>query len=258
MNGYIFDLDGTIYLGDELIEGVDEAIKELKSEGHKVAYLTNKSISKRVEYHSKLKRMGIDVELEEIITSSFISGLYLKEKVRKDEKVLVIGEQSLKEELIEAGVPLTNSIEKAGYVLIGWDRDFTYAKINTAFQAWKSGAKLIATNPDKTCPVIGGEIPDCAAMIGAVENVIDGKIQVIGKPSQLMLDYVVKKIFKLKPSSCYMVGDRLETDIKMANNTGVNSVLVMTGITNETILKGSADQPKYVIESVKTIGTLQV
>jgi arabinose operon protein AraL len=258
MNGYIFDLDGTIYLGDELIEGVDQAIETLKREGHKVAYLTNKSISKRIDYQSKLKKMGINAELDEIITSSFISGLYLREQIKAGGKVLVIGETSLIEEMEDAGISITHNIDEAEYVLIGWDRNFNYSKINTAFQAWKRGAKLIATNPDKTCPIKGGEVPDCAAMIGAIENVIEGKIQVIGKPSQLMLDYVVKKVFKLKHGDCYMVGDRLETDIKMANDTGVNSVLVMTGITNEMILGKSIDKPKYILDSVKSIGTLKV
>lgn len=255
--GYIFDLDGTIYLGDQLIEGADAAIQQLKKKGHKVAFLTNKSISKRSEYQSKLKKMNIDVEIGEVITSSYIAGLYLKKNLSENGKVLVIGEHTLVEEIEDAEVPITEHFYEAEYVLIGWDRDFNYSKINTAFQAWKAGAVLIATNPDKTCPIQEGEIPDCAAMIGAIESVIDEKIKVIGKPSQIMLNYVIDKVLDLPEENCYMIGDRLETDVRMANETAaVSSVLVMTGITDSSILENSKDKPKYILESVKSIDTL--
>ncbi|MEJ8777991.1 HAD-IIA family hydrolase [Pseudogracilibacillus sp. ICA-222130] len=255
--GYIFDLDGTIYLDDAMIDGANEAIATLKQRGDRVIFLTNKSISTRHEYVEKLNRMGIDAVLDEVINSNFITAKYLLTKLGENERVYVIGEQPLLDELIEANVPMTENALEAAYVVIGWDRQFTYAKINDAFQAWKNGAKVIATNPDKTCPVVGGELPDCAAMIGALEAVTGEPIElVVGKPSAFMANYVVTDVLQMTPNNCYMVGDRLETDIKMANDANINSVLVMTGITTEEMLQQTSNKPDFVLQSVKDIGTL--
>ncbi len=257
VKGFIFDLDGTIYLGDDVIEGAPEAIQRLKERGDKVAFLTNKSIARRTDYVEKLSKLGIEVTLNEVINSNYITALYLKNILKSGEKVYVIGEQPLFDELLEQGITVTTNPKEASYVILGWDRQFTYDKINDAFQAWKLGAKIIATNPDRTCPIDGGEIPDCAAMIGALKYVINEPIEeIIGKPSELMASYVLKEILELPAESCYMVGDRLETDIKMANDVGMSSVLVMTGITSEEMLEDTQHQPRYVLPSVAAIDSL--
>ncbi|WP_025785800.1 HAD-IIA family hydrolase [Sporosarcina sp. D27] len=252
--GYIFDLDGTIYLSNELIEGAQEAITELRDRGDKVVFLTNKSIARRKDYVEKLNGLGIQVSLEEVVNSNYITAHYLKKKMKSNEKVFVIGEEPLFEELLEEGILLTPSWEDAKFVVLGWDRSFTYEKINAAFQAWKNGAILIATNPDRTCPVEDGELPDCAAMIGALEAVTGEPITAItGKPSALMAEFVMKTVLGMAPNQCIMVGDRLETDIKMANIAGMTSVLVLTGITNEEALKNASIQPDHVLASVAAI-----
>ncbi len=255
--GFIFDLDGTIYLDDEMIQGADEAIASLKKRGDRVVFLTNKSIASRKEYVEKLGKMGIQVELDEVINSNYITAKYLNDQMGPEDAAYVIGEAPLFEELADAGVKMTDHHEEARFVVLGWDRQFTYEKINKAFQAWKNGAAIIATNPDRTCPVSGGEIPDCAAMIGALEGVTGEPISLVtGKPSSLMSDYIVHEVLKMSPSQCYMIGDRLETDIKMANEAGIHSVLVMTGITDEEMLRETTYEPNYVLDSVKDIVTL--
>ena len=232
MKGYIFDLDGTIYLGDEIIEGAAETISMLKHNGHKVAFLTNKSIATRHDYYEKLNKMNIDVKMSEIVNSNYIAALYLKQYMKEGQSVFLIGEEALIQEIQDLRINVTNDPERASFVLIGWDRRFTYEKINAAFQAWKAGAKVIATNPDKTCPVKGGEIPDCGAMI----------------------DFVIENILKLPRENCYMVGDRLETDIKMANDTGVKSILVMSGITDDEMLDSDrCHYPDYIMPNVNSI-----
>ncbi|WP_062350696.1 HAD-IIA family hydrolase [Bacillus kwashiorkori] len=256
--GFIFDLDGTIYLGEKMIPGADEVIAYLKDRGDKVVFLTNKSISRRIDYVEKLCQMGIQVSLNEVINSNFITALYLKKQLRNGEKVFVIGEQALLDELDEQDVKVTDNPYDAKFVVLGWDRYFTYEKLNNAYQAYLHGAEVIATNPDRTCPVLDGEIPDCGAMIGAFEGTTGVPVQnIAGKPSKLMAEYVVHEVLKLKSEQCYMVGDRLETDIRMGNENGMNSVLVLTGITSLDDVAKASDQPKYILESVFDLKNLE-
>lgn len=259
MKGFIFDLDGTIYVDDDVISGVVEAIKELRDRGDKVVFLTNKSIANRNDYVDKLTRLGIEVNLNEVINSNYITAHYLKSEMVDGESVFVIGENPLFNELLEQNIKMAEVPEKASYVVLGWDRKFTYDKLNSAFQAWRNGAKIIATNPDRTCPVKGGEVPDCGAMIGALEGATGVPITMItGKPSSMMAEYVLDNVLSMKAEDCYMVGDRLETDIKMAKEAGIQSVLVMTGITTPEMLRETDYQPDYVLESVRDIVTLDV
>lgn len=257
MRGFVFDLDGTVYLDEQIIPGAVEAIRELKVRGDRVVFLTNKSIARRSDYVEKLNRLGINVTLDEVINSNYITAYYLKENMKPGDSVYAIGEDPLHDELSEAGITFANYAETASHVVLGWDRDFTYEKINHAFQAWKNGAVLLATNPDRTCPVEDGEIPDCGAMIGALEGATGEEVTMItGKPSSLMAQYVLKNILQLEAGQCYMVGDRLETDIRMANEAGMHSVLVMTGITTADMLSTSADRPDFVLNSIQEISSL--
>ena len=257
MRGYIFDLDGTVYLGDELIDGAKEAIAELQSRGDQVVFLTNKSIATRMQYVEKLRKLGIPAELDQVINSNFITAKYLKSMMQEQEAVLVIGEKPLVDELTEMGIQITENEKEARYVVIGWDRQFNYEKINKAYQAGLNKAKIIATNPDRTCPVDGGEIPDCGAMIGALEGATGQPIDSItGKPSRLMAEFVVTDVLMMNPSDCFMIGDRLETDIKMGNEFGLKSVLVLTGITTREMLGAASFSPAYVVDSIKQVPAL--
>jgi arabinose operon protein AraL len=257
LKGFIFDLDGTIYVDDDIIDGVPDAIRSLKKRGDKVVFLTNKSIASRSDYVEKLNGLGIEVDLSEVINSNYITAHYLKSVMDHNDTAYVIGEAPLFEELSEKNIKLAAVAEHATYVVLGWDRKFTYEKLNYAFQAWRNGAKIIATNPDRTCPVSDGEIPDCGAMIGAIEGATGEPVTMItGKPSMMMAEYVLQKVLGMEAEDCYMVGDRLETDIKMANEASINSVLVMTGITNKEMLKTASYLPDYVLESVRHITKL--
>ncbi len=257
MKGFIFDLDGTIYVEDVVIDGVVEAVNALKARGDKVVFLTNKSIAKREDYVAKLNSLGIQVKLNEVINSNYITAHYLKAHMTEEDTVYVIGEKPLFAELAEEKIKLADVPASASYVVLGWDRQFTYTKLNDAFQAWRNGAVIIATNPDRTCPMIEGEVPDCGAMIGAMEGATGEPVTLItGKPSSLMSDYILNKVLEMKATDCFMVGDRLETDIKMANDAGIQSVLVMTGITKSEMLEQTNIQPDHVLASVKDICTL--
>ncbi|MET1012892.1 MAG: HAD-IIA family hydrolase [Paenisporosarcina sp.] len=257
VKGFIFDLDGTIYLGEKLINGALETYQFLVNAGHKVVFVTNKPISSRQEYTEKLNHFGFDISIEQVINSNYVTALYLQNTLQAGEGVYMIGETALKEELELAGIRVTENEMEAKSVVISWDRQFTYDKLNKAFQAWKNGAEVIATNPDRTCPIEGGEIPDCGAIIGAVEGATGEKVDLIaGKPSELMADLVVNHLLQLPPSSCYMVGDRLETDIQMGLDAGLQTILVLSGVTDAKMAADSTIKPTFTFDSVREIQTL--
>ncbi|HLR09101.1 MAG TPA: HAD-IIA family hydrolase [Bacillota bacterium] len=255
IKGYIFDLDGTIYLGDKIIDGASETINFLKSKGHKVVFLTNKSITSRKDIVNKLNNFGINAQLEEVINSNLVTANFLKENLNSEDSVLTIGEQPLIDELEEHNVNITDNPLEAKYVVLAWDRKFNYDKLNAAFQATKNGARVIATNVDRTCPIEDKkEIPDCGAMIGALEGATGKPVdRIMGKPSRYIVEFVIKKTLHMDYSQCYIIGDRLETDIKMANENGIESILVLTGVSDKEMLNYSKYKPTYVMDRVNDI-----
>jgi len=258
--GFIFDLDGTVYLSDKLIPGADKVIGLLREKGKKVVFLSNKPIQTREDYASKLTRLGIPTRPEEVINSSLVMTNYLK-KIAPNAKIFVVGEVPFIEELRGAGFTITDEPKEVEYVVVAFDRTFDYRKLNISFQAIKLGAHFVATNPDRTCPVEGGEIPDCAAMIAAIEAVTQKKVEVIvGKPSPLMIQAAMDAM-GLRPDECILIGDRLETDIRMGKESGIATGIVLTGVTNEQTLKEikhTSIQPDFVFQSIADVENLLI
>jgi NagD protein len=251
-SGYIFDLDGTIYLGERLIPGAGETIERLKSLSKKIIYLSNKPLQTLEDYAAKLTRLGIPTRAEEVINSSLVMARWLSGEA-PGATIYVIGEAPLIQELVRAGFRISEKAGEIQYVIASFDRTFDYRKLNIALQAIKRGAHFVATNPDRTCPVEGGEIPDCAAMIGAVEGTTGKKVEtVVGKPSDIMIRVAVDYM-GLRPQDCILVGDRLETDMVMGKKAGMAAALVLTGVTTRESLKNSDIRPDYVWESVAEI-----
>jgi NagD protein len=258
--GFIFDLDGTVYRSDTLIPGAGEVIRLLRESGRKVIFLSNKPIQTRQDYANKLTRLGIPTQPDEVINSSFVMINYLG-KNAPQAKLFVVGETPFIEELKRAGFTITDDPKEIDYVVVAFDRTFDYRKLNIAYQAIKLGARFVATNPDRTCPVEGGEIPDCAAMIAAIEAVTEKKVEVVvGKPSPIMIQAALE-VLGLKPEDCILIGDRLETDIKMGKESGIATGIVLTGVTNEETLKaskGSSIQPDFVFQSIADVQNLLI
>jgi NagD protein len=259
--GFIFDLDGTVYRGDSLIPGADRVIRLLREKGKKVVFLSNKPLQTREDYASKLTRLGIPTQPDEVINSTFVMTHYLKKNVPQA-RLFILGEIPFIEELKRAGFEITEEPKEIEYVVVAFDRTFDYKKLNIAFQAIKKfGAHFVATNPDRTCPVEGGEVPDCAGMIAAIEAVAEKKVEVIvGKPSPIMIQTVLD-VLGLRPEDCILIGDRLETDIKMGRDSGIATGIVLTGVTDEETLKGikhSSDQPDFVFQSIADVENLLI
>jgi arabinose operon protein AraL len=255
--GFIFDLDGTVYRGDSLIPGADRVIRLLREKGKKVVFLSNKPIQTREDYAAKLTQLGIPTQSEEVINSTFVMTNYLK-KIAPQVRLFVVGEPPFIGELKRAGFKITDEPKGIEYVVVAFDRTFDYQKLNIAFQAIKLGAHFVATNPDRTCPVEGGEIPDCAGMIAAIEAVTGKKVEIIvGKPSPLIIQTALE-VMALKSEDCILIGDRLETDIKMGRESGMATGIVLTGVTDEKTLKESSIHPDFIFQSIADIENLLV
>jgi len=258
--GFIFDLDGTVYRSNTLIPGADKVIQLLRESGRRVVFLSNKPIQTREDYASKLTRLGIPTQPDEVINSTFVMINYLG-KNAPQARLFVVGEIPFIEELKRAGFIITDDPKEIDCVVVAFDRTFDYRKLNIAFQAIKLGARFVATNPDRTCPVEGGEIPDCAGMIAAIEAVTEKKVEVVvGKPSPIMMQAALE-VLGLKPEDCILIGDRLETDIKMGKESGIATGIVLTGVTNEETLKaskGSSIQPDFVFQSIADVQNLLI
>ncbi len=251
--GFIFDLDGTVYKGDHLIPGADEVIGLLKERGLRVVYLTNKPLETRGDYARKLTRLGIPTAAEEVINSSSAMVDYLKKRA-PGARLFVIGETPFLDELKEAGFVLTEEAEKIEYVIAAFDRSFDYRKLNIGFQAIRRGAHFVATNPDRTCPVAEGEIPDCAAVIAALEATTGKRVEaIVGKPSPLIIEAALKQMGGLPAAECLLIGDRLETDILLGREAGLATALVLTGVTDEATLRSSACRPDFVLGSIRCL-----
>ncbi|MFC5367263.1 HAD-IIA family hydrolase [Salinirubrum litoreum] len=253
VEGALVDLDGTVFRGDPLIEGADDAVATLRAAGVSVLFLSNKATRRRAAFAEKLRRLGIDVDDDGIVNSALIAASYL-ETHHPDDPVFVVGEPPLRDELRAHGLTLTDDPEEAAVVLASMDRQFDYGTLTKALHAVDEETVFLATNPDRTCPTEGGEIPDCAGVVGAIEGVTGTDLdRYLGKPAQTAVDAALSGL-DLPASRCLMVGDRLETDVRMANRAGMTSVLVLTGVTDRETLARSSIQPDYVLESIADIG----
>jgi arabinose operon protein AraL len=185
--GYLFDLDGTIYLGEALLPGAKALVAGLRDAGRRVAFLSNKPLDSRAAYAAKLDRLGIPATADDVINSSFVLARYLARE-SPGARCFVIGEPPLQAELAAAGLAVHDGPE-VDWVVVAFDRTFDYRKLDVALQAvTRHRARLVGTNPDRTCPVEGGEIPDAAGMIGAVEGVTGRRVDpIVGKPSPITL-----------------------------------------------------------------------
>lgn len=247
--GYIFDLDGTIYLGDRAIPGAPETVAQLRAEGARILFLSNKPIETVATYAAKLTKLGIPATTADVLNSSIVMARYMA-RTAPGARVYLIGEEPLAYELGLRGLEMVADPLQATHVITSWDRQFTYAKLNDALQAIKNGARFLATHPDRTCPVDGGEVADVAGMIGAIEGVTGKTVELItGKPSPVTMQEALD-LLALPKHDCIMVGDRLETDVRMAKEAGMAAALVLTGVTRRGDVDSAVWKPDHVLESV--------
>jgi arabinose operon protein AraL len=261
IDGYIFDLDGTIYTGDDALPGAVQLITKLRQRGKKTLFVSNKPLEPRQAYADKLTRLGIPTPPNDVLTSATILGRYLIQNL-PGLNLYVIGEESLRAELRNYGLKViselyeqdpTQVMDTRGIidaVVVAFDRTLDYRKINTAYQALVQGARFFATNGDKACPMPEGTIPDAGATIAALEYLSGRKVELIaGKPSPLILEVALKRL-ELPAGKCMLVGDRLETDIRMGVEAGMKTALVLTGVSSRLDLDTTNYHPDIILNDL--------
>jgi len=248
--GYAIDLDGTVYLGVELLPGAAETIATLRALDRRIVFLSNNPLDTRERYAALLTRLGVPTTPEEIVNSSGVMVEYLRRR-HPGARLFVIGEASFQGELRRAGWTLTEDPGRIDVVVAAFDRTFDYRKLQIAFDAIRGGARLVATNPDPYCPVPGGGLPDCGAITAAIEAATGARADaVVGKPSETMAQAALSRL-GVRPGEAIVVGDRLDTDVAMGVRAGMHTALVLTGATRREHLAGSCVRPEFVLDDLR-------
>jgi NagD protein len=263
VDGFIFDLDGTVYLGEAALPGAVEGITELRRLGKHMLFVSNKPLEPRENYARKLTELGIPTEPADVITSAFVLGYHLA-RTEPDLNLYVIGEDNLLNELRGHGLKIANEfldqsplevIEPHGIdaVVVAFDRTLTYRKLNTAYQALLRGARFFATNADKACPMPGGAIPDAGGTLAALEHMTGRKLELLaGKPSNLIMTVALQRL-DLPAERVMMVGDRLETDMLMGQQSGMQTAATLTGVSKREDVARMSRPPDYVINNLSEL-----
>lgn len=249
---YVFDLDGTLYLGEDALPGAVETIAFLRAAGARLAFVTNNPLQLPADWARKLRHLGFEVADEEVISSTDALISYLRHH-HAGARLLAIAEPLLTDLLESAGFHVTSDPARTDVVVVSFDRGFDYEKLRLAFLAVREGARIVATNPDPYCPTPDGGLPDCGAILAAVEAATGQRADaVVGKPSALMAATVLARLGS-SPDDTLVAGDRLETDIRMARSAGLASALVLTGATRIAPSPLEGDGPDFVIGSVQEL-----
>ena len=248
---YLLDMDGTVNLGYDPIDGAKEFLETLLAQGKKFIFVTNNSSKSKLDYVEKMRSLGFPCEEENVFTSGMAAGLFLEEN-KKGSKVFVCGTKSLKEELKNYDVDMDDG-ENADSVLLGYYTELDYKKIRTVCDLLDGGADYYATNIDMVCPIEGGRyLPDCGSFADMFENAVKRRPRFLGKPDRTMIDILAKRE-GVAYDKIAMVGDRIYTDVKTGVNAGVTAILVLSGETTLEDCEKSDVNPDYVLGSVKDI-----
>lgn len=247
IGGVLLDLDGTVCLGDELLPGAQQAVAYLRRERIPFAYVSN-TLDHRRDFADRLTGMGLPAEPDEIVHAPMALIRYL-ERHEPEARLFVMGLPPLLEQLSES-FTLSDDPEAIDVVVASIDYTFDFSRLNIAFQALRRGARLLATNTDRTWPTPQGEIPDAGAIVGALEGCSLRTVDaVVGKPSlwmaQLALEYL-----GCPAEQAWMVGDSLESDVAMGAAAGMTTAVVLTGVTRRQDIGRTGVRVDHVLESL--------
>lgn len=266
IEGYVFDLDGTVYLGDAAIPGVVESIAELRRRGKRVLFVSNKPLEPRSAYAQKLTKLDIPTDDDDVITSAYVLARYLALH-EPTLRYYVVGEENLKAELRSQNLYVVDELDEQDprdviqpngidAVVVAFDRTLDYRKMNTAYQALRKGARYFATNGDNTCPLPGGDVPDAGAILAYMLQLTGRSPELIaGKPSTVILEMALDRL-KLPAERCLMAGDRLETDIRMGKEAGMVAAVVLSGVATRAEAEVASPAPDLILSSVAELPSL--
>ena len=251
---FLFDMDGTIYLGNALLPGVADFFKKLRVAGKDYYFVTNNSSKGHIHYAKKLIRMGINAEPRDVIISSDALNYYLK-KIRPQAKMYILGTEELKETIRNAGFTIVEDEQTTpDFVIVGFDMSLEYKTLAHSCRLIDKGVPFIATHGDVRCPIEDGEfIPDCGAMLALIKSATGKEpVNIMGKPNHYIIDLVREKA-NYEKDEIAMVGDRLSTDIAFGLNNNILSVLVLTGEATIDDVERTNIRPDIILNNVVEI-----
>lgn len=255
INCFLLDMDGTIYLGNSLIEGALDFLNYIRKQGKDYIFLTNNSSKNAEAYLRKLTKLGIEAKRENLITSTDILIYYLN-SIKPGALIFPVGTKQFEQQLIKAGFNLIYEYEEnmpVDYLVVGFDTSLNYEKLFAACRYIRNGVSYIATHPDFNCPLEGGVyMPDCGAIIEFIRastGILPEKV--VGKPNTMVIDMLVNKGFKKQELA--IAGDRLYTDITLGLNSGITSILVLSGESTYEDVTGGEIKPDFIFNSVRDI-----
>jgi len=243
---FIIDMDGVIYHGNRLLRGVVEFVDFLEKQGKRFLFLTNSSERSPLELSQKLDRLGIMVAPSHFYTSALATASFLSSQ-RKGGSVYVIGEPGLIQALYDSGFTMNNV--SPDYVVVGEGRAYSLEALERAVQLVIKGARLIGTNPDISGPTEQGIAPACGALVAPIELATGRKAYFVGKPNPLMMRHGLRRLNSRREDTV-IIGDRMDTDIVAGVESEIETVLVLSGVTQEEDISAFPYQPHHVLEGV--------
>jgi len=248
---FLLDMDGTIYLDETIFDGTLEFLDWIKTHGGRYVFLTNNSSKGTASYIEKMARMGIKACPGDFFTSADATIDYIHEN-KKDSRFYVCGTKSLKKQLSDAGITICESREGADTVLLGYDTELNFEKLENCCILLQGGADYIATHPDLVCPTWYGGAPDCGSVMAMLKIATGREPLVIGKPKPAMALSAMKKFGVSKEETC-LIGDRLYTDIACGNNAGVDSIFVLSGEGVMSDIEKFGIKPSYIFNNIREV-----
>ncbi len=249
IKNYIIDLDGVLVKGARLIPGAESFIMRLQQKGKRFLVLTNNSLYTPRDLAHRLQVMGLEIPSEYIYTSALATASFIKSQ-RPDGTAYVIGESGLSDAIHSVGYVITEL--NPDYVVLGETHSYHYETITRAIRLIENGAQFIATNPDVTGPSEHGIVPGCGAMAALIEKATGKAPFFVGKPNPLMMRSALNYLDAHSEESA-MVGDRMDTDIVGGIESGMHTILVLTGVTNREDVHHYPYRPSQIVESVAEI-----
>ena len=251
---FLLDLDGTLYLDEQLFDGTTDFLRHVRASGGQYLFLTNNSSRSAQAYVQKLARLGIAAESSDFYTSVDATAAFLAQSHR-EQLLYVFGTASFREQLRAAGFRITDKLEDGVETLvIGFDTELTFQKLEDACILLGRGVDYIATNPDWVCPTWYGFVPDCGSVCEMLFRATGRRPRVIGKPQPEMVYGAMQRV-GVSAAQTVLIGDRLYTDIACGVNAGIDTILVLSGETTEQLLEESEIRPSYVMQDIRQVLT---
>ena len=248
---FLLDMDGTIYLDNDLFDGTLDFLDYVKNSGGRYMFLTNNSSKSVDKYIEKLASLGITAEAEDFFTSTNATVLDLKKQSYK--KIYAFGTTSFKEQLKEGGLPITDKLEDdIDCLCMGFDTELTFQKLEDACIMLNRGVDYIATNPDWVCPTWYGSVPDCGSVSQMLCNATGRMPRFIGKPEPAMALLAIEKAGYNKEDAV-LIGDRLYTDIACGVNAGISTIFVLSGEGTMEDLEKNEAKPEFIYDNIRTV-----